>query len=254
MKSMIEKTRQNHGILVTTLQQPSPDLLALFDDIILLKGGRELMHGPTNSLGSFLLRSGVEIIESDDLAERASVLLNSHQQVELPLDILPDSVIDRLNWLNIPLLRDLVYFFLYNKSHNPILSQVRLTEGSVTSPSVLSLRRLLPFSQQVSILLNRQLKLILRNRPLLAARLVSTTIMAIILATMILGDTTEFQQLYGIVLFSAIFFAMSNNAEVPTMNQSRDVVYRDLDAILYTPFAYIYHTLQTGGIQIYICM
>jgi ABC-type multidrug transport system ATPase subunit len=80
MKSMIEKTRQNHGILVTTLQQPSPELLALFDDIILLKGGIELMHGPTNSLGSFLLRSGVEIIESD-LAERASVLLNSHQHI-----------------------------------------------------------------------------------------------------------------------------------------------------------------------------
>lgn len=239
MKSIIEKTRQEHGILVTTLQQPSPDLLALFDEIILLEGGRELLHGPTNSLGSFLLTSGVEIIESDDLAERTSVLLNSHQQVELPLDIIPDSFIDRLNWLNIPLLQDLVYYFLYKKSLIPILSQARLTEGSVTPPSVLSLRRLLPFSQQVSILLNRQVKLILRNRPLLAARLVSTTIMAVILATMILGDTTEFQQLYGIVLFSAIFFAMSNNAEIPTMKQSRDVVYHDLDANLYTPFAYM---------------
>jgi ABC-type multidrug transport system permease subunit len=69
--------------------------------------------------------------------------------------------------------------------------------------------------------------------------------MAVILATMILGDAEEFQQLYGIILFSAIFFAMSNNAEIPTMKRSRDVVYFDLNVSLYSPLAYMIGVVAT---------
>lgn len=247
MKVLVDKTRNEQGILVTTLQQPSPELLLLFDQIILLEGGKELFHGPPSSLKSFLLESGVEVNDNDDLAELASSFLNSFRRVELDEELSNNQL---SNWLFIPQLRDLFYFFSLKNKQLPDSPQVVSTSTSTgrarSPPSITSKRVRLPFLQQLRILLGRQFKLITRNRPLLIARLASTTMMAVILATMILGDVEEFQQLYGIILFSAIFFAMSNNAEIPTMKRSRDVVYQDLNADLFSPTAYMLSVVVTN--------
>ena len=96
-----------------------------------------------------------------------------------------------------------------------------------------------PVARQMRLLLGRQARLLLRNRPLLAARLVSTVLIACILGSMLLNKLLDFVQLYGISLFAAVFFAMSNNVELPTMAAARRIVYRHLQSGLYSPFAYI---------------
>jgi ABC-type multidrug transport system ATPase subunit/ABC-type multidrug transport system permease subunit len=242
MTILIEKTRRENGILVTTLQQPSPELLAEFDQVILFEGGIELFHGPPRLLQSFLLESGVETSEDDDdLASIASTFLNSFQRVDVDEQhhMTESTMIDRLTYyLRFLHLNDVLYFW---KKHPPVSPVV----STMSPPSVKSSRPVIPFAQQLQIIIGRQIKLISRNQPLLVARLASTTVMAVILATMILGDAEEFQQLYGIILFSAIFFAMSNNAEIPTMKRSRDVVYFDLNVSLYSPLAYMIGVVAT---------
>lgn len=50
--------RASRGVVIAVLQQPSPALLALFDDVVVLADGRELYHGPVGGLDAYLCALG----------------------------------------------------------------------------------------------------------------------------------------------------------------------------------------------------
>ena len=72
LQQLTQWALQSRGILVAALQAPSQELLALFDDVILLSDGKELFHGPVTSLEPYLASIGFLRPPSLTLPELAS--------------------------------------------------------------------------------------------------------------------------------------------------------------------------------------
>lgn len=59
----------SQGSVVTAMLQPPPEAFAMFDDIILLRNGCVVYHGPREELPGFLTGLGVPLPTDQDLAD-----------------------------------------------------------------------------------------------------------------------------------------------------------------------------------------
>ena len=97
-----------------------------------------------------------------------------------------------------------------------------------------------PLWKQAALTLNRQRKLVYRNKGLMIAKLLNSLVMSLILGTLFLEPPrTSFQLKYGLALFSVLFISFTNNAEIPASIQSRSIVYRQTTAGMYNEVAYV---------------
>ena len=125
------------------------------------------------------------------------------------------------------------------------LSRSAVGPGGVLLQSELARRRygLRPAAaplRQLALLVQRQSRLLRRNRPLLAARIVSPVLMASVLGSVLLARYPDpLQILFGVSYFSAVFVSLTNNSETPTILNSRSVVYKHVGARLYSPGLWI---------------
>lgn len=71
MSFAIRCARESRGVLIAAMQQPTPETLAMFDDVLLLAGGRVLFHGPVSALDGYLERQGYGRPGYAELAEWA---------------------------------------------------------------------------------------------------------------------------------------------------------------------------------------
>jgi ABC-type multidrug transport system ATPase subunit/ABC-type multidrug transport system permease subunit len=55
------EARAGGGVLIAALHQPGPELVALFDDVLLLAEGQELYHGPRQRLTGYLAEAGLAV-------------------------------------------------------------------------------------------------------------------------------------------------------------------------------------------------
>lgn len=94
--------------------------------------------------------------------------------------------------------------------------------------------------RQLRLLTGRQFTLIRRNKPMLLARYVNSTLMAVILSTMFLGLSPERgASRFGLVIFGAMYLGYTNGAEVPQAFYSRPIAYRHTLASCYSELAYV---------------
>jgi len=78
-------TRDMRGTLAVSLQQPTPEVYALFDDVLLLREGHSVYHGPRDGLPGYLSTLGFDppVAEEGgaDIADWLLELLNSPSAV-----------------------------------------------------------------------------------------------------------------------------------------------------------------------------
>jgi ABC-type multidrug transport system ATPase subunit len=287
---LTNSARRSGATLVAVLQQPSAEVVACFDEIVLLSEGRELFHGPARGVEEHLASVACGRLQRPHFMRREEFLFELVASPGRAAKLADSGGLgvgnaesaegDATNGLSVA---ELAQAFEASTSfsssyaggaelalaaerrriaaaanaaarapHARATALVRnaLWPGesassgvpvSAPEPAPVGLRALTPYererfglfpaapvARQMRLLLDRQSKLLLRNRPLLAARLVSTVLVACILGSMILSKLLDFVQLYGIALFAAVFFAMSNNVELPTMGAARRIVYRHL--------------------------
>ncbi|GMF50699.1 unnamed protein product [Phytophthora fragariaefolia] len=67
--------------VVISLLQPSPEIFALFDDILLMNEGRVLYHGPTSSVKSYFASQGLVCPPEKDVADFLCELATPNQSV-----------------------------------------------------------------------------------------------------------------------------------------------------------------------------
>ena len=67
------------GTVICSLQQPTPEVLSLFDDVLLLREGCSVYHGPRSELPSYL--NGLGFSVSGDLADYLIEMLTSPSAV-----------------------------------------------------------------------------------------------------------------------------------------------------------------------------
>ena len=72
---LVHWAHHTRGVLVAALQQPTPETLALFDDVLLLAEGRVLFHGPVGALEGYLASLGFVRPGYAELAEWALEVL-----------------------------------------------------------------------------------------------------------------------------------------------------------------------------------
>jgi len=276
---LVSWARATGGTLIAALQQPTPSMLSAFDACLLLSAGRALFWGPVPALEPYLASLGFARPSYMDVADWASEIASDPARAAvLSLEdrglmgdgdgSTSDARIPTL--LTVP---DLAAHWA--ASGPPPVTPSSQLAGAVPSPSPPAMpspppipltpstpvpppgpvdlgspylraryglrRSFLRHAPPIAaLLLARQFAILRRNHVLILARLGSSILMGIVLAT-VFEDAPPaiFSIRFGLTLFSCIFLGFSNNAELPMSFLSRRVVWRHVDAGLYSPAAYL---------------
>jgi ABC-type multidrug transport system ATPase subunit len=87
--------RLTGGTVVAALQAPTPEILATFDDVILLSDGHEFYHGPSVGLNDFFAKSGFIRPEYMDPADYALSMCVSPSYVASTFGTVPGALANR---------------------------------------------------------------------------------------------------------------------------------------------------------------
>lgn len=96
--------RLTGGTVVAALQAPTPEILAAFDNVLLLSDGYELYHGPSTDLNQFFTESGFIRPQYMDPADYALSMCVSPSYVAATFGTIPGAMTNRESlasaWLN----------------------------------------------------------------------------------------------------------------------------------------------------------
>jgi ABC-type multidrug transport system ATPase subunit len=203
------RARATGGILVATLKAPEPELLDIFENVIILADGRVLFHGPCDAAAPFIARAlgatrGPRVslpvflcaIASDGTARLADAWASSEE-----------AVADRAAAI------------------------AMVDEAATTTSATAAIELPLPRSAcaQFRVLLPAALLRVARDRTVVGARIGSTAIFGAILgwlASAAVSGQSDPSWRFGVFLFAPIFMAFLSQSELPGFYVSRAVVYR----------------------------
>ncbi|KAG7381550.1 hypothetical protein PHYPSEUDO_005933 [Phytophthora pseudosyringae] len=245
--------------VVISLLQPSPEVFALFDDVILLNDGYVMYHGPRSEALAHFESLGFKCPASRDVADFLLDLgTNKQQQYEVE-GACPSTASDfaaafeksgirvhTASELNAPLDPSLVADKLKFMDPRPEFHQ-NFWDGTLT-------------------LIRRQMTITLRNTALLKSRFLMSVVLGLLNAsTFYQFDETDAQVVIGIVYVAINFVTLGQSAQVPSFIAIRDVFnkqrgenfFRSSSFVLATsvsqiPLAVI-ETLVFGSIIYWMC-
>eukprot|EP01138_Halocafeteria_seosinensis_P005227 gb/GECG01005344.1/.p1 GENE.gb/GECG01005344.1/~~gb/GECG01005344.1/.p1 ORF type:complete len:636 (+),score=51.49 gb/GECG01005344.1/:1-1908(+) len=223
------------GTVVASVLTPSPEILELFDNLLLLRNGKTIFHGDRQAAIEFFRSHGIEKPDSQD---EASFIMEALSD--------PDQKLDRPRTPHVA----------ENERREPteILTQVTPTEESADERSPSSIKEPLKndytsaqygrnFAQtcleHTRLCLNRQAKLVFRNIPFLGFRIFQASFIGLLVGVFFWDlDETDFQLKLGIIPYGATSLAFVGMAEIPVISSERPVVQKQLKAKMYPVISY----------------
>lgn len=241
---------------ITALNAPTPEIFHSFDNLILLSEGYVLYHGPVNQIETYLAKLQYHKPNFQDLGDYLTHFLISpamcaelalvHQEDKTKVPTLQTIPELASYWTQSPeyqaLMNDGTTVVARSKTEN---SPLLLTPYTVQQYAPQSFNGS-TFIKQFKLLLGRQIKLIKRNPPLGFAKLSQGLVMGLIIGSLYYKpDPAAFPLRFALALFAAIFLAFGNMAEIPAVDVSKRIVYRQTSSNLYEPLPYLSSILVT---------
>ncbi|GMF41438.1 unnamed protein product [Phytophthora fragariaefolia] len=246
-RSMVDKFNKT---VVIALLQPAPEVVALFDDIVILNAGEVMYHGPMEEVVPYFAGLGFECPTGRDVADFLMDLGTKQQyqyQVELPQ-------------LNYVYPREPSEFArVFRESHIYQANMRKLEEP--LQPSLLEHvdQHMDPmpqfhqsFWQNTITLLRRQMLITVRNKPYIFGRGLMITVMGLLYATSFYQfDPTEIQVVIGIIFAASLFLSLGQASQLPTFMAARDIFYKQRGANFFRTSSYI---LANSVSQLPLCV
>ncbi|EGZ21182.1 pleiotropic drug resistance protein ABC superfamily [Phytophthora sojae] len=180
-----------HKTVVISLLQPSLEVFALFDDVILLNDGYVLYHGPVSEAQAYFERLGFKCPENRDVADFL-LDLGTDKQKQYEVGACPASARE---------FADATSHFMHVR---PEFHQ-SFWDGTRT-------------------LIQRQVTVILRNRALLKSRLLMSLLMGLLNgSTFFQFNEADAQVVIGMVYVAINFVTVGQSAQMPIFMNLRDV-------------------------------
>ena len=237
-RALIARARASGGTFVASLKAPEPELFALFDNVLLIADGKVLFLGPVSDAEAFCINV---LGPRDDSAWRPTVDYLSIAASSLRANEIADSwkASERCESVRASALLGLadVEVGLVVPAASEILSPHRadVSEDDVVVPVISFPHR----RNRFFLLMQLHAKRAYRNVTFVRARVISALIMGAILGWMSSSAATiqpTDAWRIGVFLFSAVFVAFGNQSELPSLCDSRAVIYRHSTARLYSEF------------------
>ncbi|RLN06103.1 hypothetical protein BBO99_00009251 [Phytophthora kernoviae] len=232
----IAKTLQK--TVVIALLQPSPEVFALFDDVMILNEGEVMYHGPRDQAVPFFESLGFKCPPDRDEADFLLDLGTNQQhsyEVDLPAGMVyhPRSAsefaeIFRRSAIHQRMLQAL------DDPHRPEL----LRNVGAHMDHMPEFRR--GFWENTRTLMKRQTMVTLRNTAFIKGRCLMVVLMGLIYAsTFWQVDPTDVQVALGVMFQAVLFLALGQVSQIPTFMAARDVFYKQRGANFFPTSAYV---------------
>ncbi|PWA42268.1 ABC transporter G family member 35 [Artemisia annua] len=246
VKCLQQITHLTNATILMSLLQPSPETFDLFDDIILLSQGQIVYQGPREHVLEFFERCGFRCPPRKGYADFLQEVTSKKDQEQY--------------WAN----RSKPYIYisvsqfadLFNKFHVGLClkDELSITYNKAESPkSALVFKKyLVPKKELFKACFQKECLLIKRNYVVYIAKIIQTTIVAIIGATVFIRTNMHsVNEQDGALYVGALLFGLITNtfnamAELPVVIERLPVIYKQRDLLFHPPWAYTIPTFLLG--------
>ncbi|KAI9993667.1 hypothetical protein PInf_015960 [Phytophthora infestans] len=189
-----------------SLLQPSPEVFALFDDVILLNDGYVVYHGPRSEALNHFESLGFRCLANRDVADFL-LDLGTNKQQQYEVGGCPGSAFELADAFR----------------RSPICNRMRIELNSPLDPSLLVDKK--KFMDPIpTTLTRRQMTVTLRNKALIKSRLLMSVLLGLL-------NGSTFYQLYasdvqvviGIIYVAINFVTVGQSSQMPIFMDLRDV-------------------------------
>ncbi|KAJ0405426.1 hypothetical protein P43SY_005045 [Pythium insidiosum] len=223
--------------IVMSLLQPSPEVFALFDDVMLLNDGHVMYYGPRDGVLPYFNRLGLACPPHRDTAD---FLMDLGTPQQAPYE-------RRTGMTAMPPRSAAEYGALYKQSavYTSILEQLEEPQDPVLSQDVQDHMDPMPefqqsYAENLATLLKRQLLITARNRPFLLGRTIMVLVMGMMYSTVFYQfDPRKVQVVMGTVFAAVLFLSLGQFSQLPTMMTEREIFYKQRRANFMRSSAYV---------------
>ncbi|ETM36815.1 hypothetical protein L914_16563 [Phytophthora nicotianae] len=245
--------RQQRQTVVISLQQPAPEVLALFDNVLLLADGEVLYHGPRAHIQAYFEALGFVCPPGRDLADFLCDLA-SPQQIQYEQSHAPmpgrrrhprtaNEFADL--WIMSPMYEAMVEELDHLDNDMEAYSQMHSRNGE----------RGLYFDQEALLripafrqsylrstwtVVKRQIRLFGRNKVFFVGRLLTDLLVGLMVGSVYYGmNLADSQVTLGVIFSCALFLGLGQSATLAPFFDAREVFYKHRGANFYRTSSYV---------------
>lgn len=235
-----EWASRTQGTGIIALLQPTPEVVSLFDDVLLLKEGATVYHGPVDNVATYFKGLGFAppaVNSGADLADWLISLLVSPTETLLragtqPSDAIPTNVDAMVkSWQSTQ---------AYESSIKSKCTPADIELNTPFAKNQYSLSYPRSFADHFKSVFKRQAQVTLRNKLFLQARIFGACVTSLILGSVWFDLPLErgFEKL-GMLLFCILHISFSNFSELTFSVEQKYVAFKHLDAKLFPELSYL---------------
>ncbi|KAE9332312.1 hypothetical protein PF008_g15012 [Phytophthora fragariae] len=245
--------RQQRQTVVISLQQPAPEVLALFDNVLLLADGEVLYHGPRAHIQAYFEALGFvcppERGLADFLCDLASPQQLQYERSHAPMPGRrrhPRSANEFADlWIMSPMYEAMVEELDHLDNDTEAYSHTHSKNGEwglyFDQEALLQVP---PFRQSYLrstwTVMKRQLRLFVRNKVFFAGRVLLDLLVGLMLGSMYYGmDLADSQVTLGVVFSCTLFLGLGQSATLAPFFDVREVFYKHRGANFYRTSSYV---------------
>ncbi|KAF0715901.1 Aste57867_3123 [Aphanomyces stellatus] len=223
--------------IVISLLQPPPEVLDLFDDLLVLNDGHVIYHGPRESVLAYFESLGFVCPPRRDVADFLLDLGTEQQNVYLTK---PSS--------HAPVPCSPADFGAAFKESEIYQAMVRQVEGPHHLDNQFNSHLVVdpfhqPFWESTKTVLRRQFRLLVRNTAFIKGRFAMVLVMGLLYGSVFYQmDAGMPQVTLGLIFTSILFIALGQAAQLATFMQFRHVFYKQRGANFFRTSSYVIST------------
>jgi ABC-type multidrug transport system ATPase subunit len=232
MRFVCSWARLTGGTVVAALQAPTPEILATFDNVILLSDGYELYHGPSTGLNRFFSMSGFIRPEFMDPADYALSMCVSPSYVAATFGSIPGSLTSR---------EDLASNWLKNRAVvPPRSSKDHFVLHTASERAQWGVQCVHSQFHHLNLLTARQRKIVFRNPAVSFGRVFQFIVLGSIFGSIYYKLAFEdFVAKISLAMFSLSAVSFAAFSEIPAIFIGKKTAAKQMEGGFFQPFAFV---------------
>uniref|UniRef100_H3H939 ABC transporter domain-containing protein n=1 Tax=Phytophthora ramorum TaxID=164328 RepID=H3H939_PHYRM len=231
--------------VVIALLQPSPEIFALFDNVMILNEGELMYHGPCTKVENYFEGLGFSCPPERDIAD---YLLDLGTKQQGRYEVEQGSKAPRLphefgeSFRQSPLYGETLAAL--EAPHDPELLKT-VKENMDPMPKFQQ-----SFLESTATLFKREMMITYRNKAFIFGRLLMILVMGLLFCTIYYDfDPTEIAVVAGVIFSSVMFLSMGQSSQLPVFMVNRDIFYKQRGSNFYRTSSYVLAN-SIGGIPL----
>ncbi|RLN26531.1 hypothetical protein BBI17_009602, partial [Phytophthora kernoviae] len=233
-RSIAKKFRKT---VVISLLQPSPEVFALFDDVVILNEGHVMYHGPRADALQYFENLGFRCPPRRDVADFL-LDLGTDKQSQYEVSSIPQSSIPQSasQYADV-FTRSSVYKQTMQELQGPVHPNLIEDKAKHIDPIPEFHQN---FWDSTKGVVRRQMTLTMRDTAFLVGRSVMVILMGLLYSsTFYQFDETNAQLVMGIIFNAVMFVSLGQQAQIPIFMAAREVFYKQRRANFFRTASYV---------------